>query len=80
MRRPGKRKAPAKKTLKSAPQEAAPASISKGKGKRALVTSEPQAKQQAAVANGMFLYTDDIWSLQYFDQNDLHFMEREVFG
>jgi len=28
----------------------------------------------------MFLYTDDAWSLRYFDPNDLHFKEREVFG
>jgi hypothetical protein len=28
----------------------------------------------------MFLYVDDAWSLRYFDQNDLHFKEREVFG
>ena len=25
-------------------------------------------------------YTDDAWSLRYFDPNDLHFKEREVFG
>jgi hypothetical protein len=37
-------------------------------------------KQQAAVEHAMFLYTDDAWSLRYFDQNDLHFLEREVFG
>jgi hypothetical protein len=37
-------------------------------------------KQEAAVAHGMFLYVDDAWSLRYFDQNDLHFKEREVFG
>jgi hypothetical protein len=37
-------------------------------------------KQQAAVAHAMFLHGDDAWSLQYFDPNDLHFKEREVFG
>ena len=48
--------------------------------KKHLVNKQPQSKQQAAVANGMFLYTDDAWSLRYFDQNDLHCKEREVFG
>jgi hypothetical protein len=45
-----------------------------------LVTKQPQVKEQAAVAHGMFLFTDDSWSRRYFDQNDLHFKEREVFG
>lgn len=45
-----------------------------------LVNKQPQSKLQAAVANGMFLYTDDAWSLRYFDLNDLHFKERELFG
>ena len=53
---------------------------SKGKGKKGLVDKQPQVKQQAAVAHAMFLYADDAWSLRYFDQNDLHFKEREVFG
>jgi hypothetical protein len=47
---------------------------------RRVVTKQPQVKQQAAVQKGMFLYTDDAWSLRYFDQNDLHCKEREVFG
>jgi hypothetical protein len=37
-------------------------------------------KQDAAVAHAMFLATDDTWSQPYFNQNDLHFLEREVFG
>jgi hypothetical protein len=45
-----------------------------------LVNKQPQVKEQAAVAHGMFLFTDDSWSRRYFDQNDLHFKEREVFG
>jgi hypothetical protein len=28
----------------------------------------------------MFLFTDDTWAQRYFDQNDLRFLEREVFG
>jgi hypothetical protein len=48
--------------------------------KQPLVTTQPQSKQQAAVKAGMFLYTDDAWSLRYFDDGDLHSMERELFG
>ena len=48
--------------------------------KRRVVNKQPQSKQQAAVVNGMFLYTDDAWSLRYFDQNALHCKEREIFG
>jgi hypothetical protein len=69
-----------KKAVKSVGQKPASALTSKGKGKKGLVRKQPQAKQQAAVAHGMFLYIDDAWSLRYFDQNDLHFKEREVFG
>jgi hypothetical protein len=50
------------------------------KGAKKVVDQAPQQKQQAAVANGMFLYTDDTWSQRYFDPNDLHFKERVVFG
>jgi hypothetical protein len=45
-----------------------------------VVNKQPQSKQQAAESKGIFLYTDDAWSLRYFDQNDLHCKEREVFG
>jgi len=51
-----------------------------GKVSSGKVAKQPQVKQQAAVAHAMFLFTDDAWSLRYFDQNDLHFLEREVFG
>lgn len=68
------------KTQSSAKQSPAPAVISQGQGSNDVVDKQPQVKDQAAVANGMFLYTDDAWSLRYFDQNDLHFKEREVFG
>ena len=53
---------------------------SKGRGGRELVNKQPQVQQQAAVAHGMFLHSDDAWSLRYFDPSDLHFKEREVFG
>jgi hypothetical protein len=78
MKRPAKKKTAAKSASKPAQQTAT--STSKGKGGKVLVNKQPQVQQQAAVAHGMFLYTDDAWSLRYFDPNDLHFKEREVFG
>lgn len=45
-----------------------------------LIAKQPQSKQQAAVSGGMFLHTEDAWSLAYFDQNDLHCRERLLFG
>ena len=80
MKKSSTKKSTAKKALKSVKQKPASALTSKGKGKNGLVNKQPQVKQQAAVAEGMFLYIDDAWSLRYFDQNDLHFKEREVFG
>jgi hypothetical protein len=68
---------PVKKKVAKAVQPTPPASAATAGN---VVTKQPQVKQQAADANGMFLYTDDAWSLRYFDQNDLHFKEREVFG
>jgi hypothetical protein len=56
------------------------ASAAKGKVSGGKVVKQPQVKQDAAVAHAMFLATDDTWSQPYFDQNDLHFLEREVFG
>jgi hypothetical protein len=41
---------------------------------------QPQSKNQAAVQSGMFLHTDDQWSLAYFNSNDLHCEEREFFA
>jgi hypothetical protein len=74
-----KKKSAAQRAPKSAKQKPTPAVTSKGRGK-GLVGKQSQVKQEAAVANAMFLYTDDSWSLRYFDPNDLHFKEREVFG
>jgi hypothetical protein len=78
MNKSKKQKSTTKKAAKPANQKPAPAKIATGR--RNKINKQPQMKQQAAVANGMFLYTDDAWSLRYFDQNDLHFKEREVFG
>jgi hypothetical protein len=41
---------------------------------------QPQSKLQAAAQAGVFLYTDDAWSLAYFNSSDLHCEERELFG
>jgi hypothetical protein len=76
MKKPSKTKSTASTARKPAKQTPASASVSTG----APLDKQPQLIQQAAVANGMFLYTDDAWSLRYYDQNDLHFKEREVFG
>jgi hypothetical protein len=80
MKKSSKKKSGAKKPVKSLKRKPAAALTSKGKGKKGLVDRQPQVKQEAAVAHGMFLYVDDAWSLRYFDPNDLHFKEREVFG
>jgi hypothetical protein len=61
-------------------QKPAPALPPNGNDKNGLISKQPEVKQEAAVVHGMFLYVDDAWSLRYFDQNDLHFKEREVFG
>jgi phosphatidylserine/phosphatidylglycerophosphate/cardiolipin synthase-like enzyme len=48
------------------------------KGKRG---AKPAASQQhAAVAAGWFLGTDDKWAAKFFDSNDLHAVDRELFG
>ena len=78
MKKPAKKKAAAPGAAKPVQQKAILSS--KRKGGREVVNKQPQVQQKAAVAHGMFLHTDDAWSLRYFDPNDLHFKEREVFG
>jgi hypothetical protein len=73
-KKPSQKKPAAANTANTA--ELAPAPDSN----RNVVNKQPQVKQQAALAHHMFLFTDDAWSLRYFDQNDLHCKEREVFG
>ncbi|HXT11878.1 MAG TPA: hypothetical protein VN873_09990 [Candidatus Angelobacter sp.] len=51
-----------------------------GTAKHPPINKQPQSKSRAAVQTGMFLFTDDKWSLAYFDPNDLHCQERELFG
>jgi hypothetical protein len=50
-----------------------------GKAKGPKVKKLPQSKQQAAASAGWFLSTDDKWTRKYFDQKDLHFVDRELF-
>ncbi|HWX43147.1 MAG TPA: hypothetical protein VN345_18520 [Blastocatellia bacterium] len=73
-KKPSQKKSSGAQASSSGTTAAAPAS------NRKVVIKQPQVKQQAAVAHGMFLFTNDAWSLQYFDPNDLHCKEREVFG
>jgi hypothetical protein len=80
MKKVSKKKSAAKKVGKSVKTKKASASLAEGKIERGKVDKQPQVKEQAAVANAMFLYGDDAWAQRYFDQNDLHFLEREVFG
>jgi hypothetical protein len=51
------------------------------KAQTPLVAKQPRSKQQAAIAAGKFLHADDTWSSSsYFDPDDLHCMDRELFG
>jgi hypothetical protein len=70
----------AKKASKSVKTKQASAAAAKGDVEDGMVDKQPQVKEQAAVAQAMFLFVDDAWAQRYFDQNDLHFLEREVFG
>ena len=38
------------------------------------------SKQQEAVSGGFFLSTSDRWVNPYFDPDDLHSVDRELFG
>jgi hypothetical protein len=44
------------------------------------MTKMPASLEKAASQAGIYLYTNDAWSLRYFDPNDLHFLERKLFG
>ena len=69
-----------KATAKTTKQTAAKKAAGNSAGKTPPVTKQPQSKQQAAVSGGMFLHADDRWSLAYFDESDLHCIERKLFG
>ena len=74
--------ATAKKKKAAVKKKAAPAkkAAATSPAKTPLVKKQPQSKLQAAVQAGMFLHTDDQWSLAYFNANDLHNEERELFA
>jgi hypothetical protein len=83
VKKPAKVKAKKPATAKAkTPAKAKPtsATTTQGQVSGGLVDKQPQDKEQAAVAHEMFLFVDDAWAQRYFDQNDLHFLEREVFG
>ncbi len=50
-----------------------------GKARGPRVRKLPQSKQQAAASAGWFLSTDDKWTNKYFDQKDLHSVDRQLF-
>jgi hypothetical protein len=51
------------------------------KGPKAKKTTKPSAsKIQAAASVGWFLGTTDKWVAPYFDKNDLHYVDRLLFG
>jgi hypothetical protein len=54
-----------------------------GKGKangKAKTARLPASQQQSAMNAGWFLSTDDQWASKYFDPNDLHSVDRQLFG
>jgi cytochrome c5 len=80
MKKVSKKKITAKKAGASVKTRPASAAAAQGHVSNGVVDKQPQVKEQAAVAGAMFLHADDAWALRYFDQSDLHFLEREVFG
>ena len=78
MKKAVKKKSTAKKPGRSSRTKQV--SSTEGTIERGMVEKQPQVKEKAAVAHAMFLYTDDAWAQRYFDEEDLRFLEREVFG
>ena len=78
MKKAVRKKSTAKKPGRSSRTKQA--SSTEGTIERGMVDKQPQVNEKAAVANAMFLYTDDAWAQRYFDEEDLRFLEREVFG
>jgi phosphatidylserine/phosphatidylglycerophosphate/cardiolipin synthase-like enzyme len=54
----------------------------KAKGAKAtnVKKTPPTSKAQAAASAGWFLDTNDNWTTSYFDPNDLHCMDRKLWG
>jgi PLD-like domain len=49
-------------------------------GKDPKTRKTPTSQNQAAVDAHWFLGTTDAWAQKYFDPNDLHFVDRQLFG
>lgn len=45
-----------------------------------LIQAQPQSAQIAAPQQGLFLFTNDSWSQNYFNNDDLHSLERLLLG
>lgn len=45
-----------------------------------LIDQQPQSKRHAAVQAGIFLCASDVWSNAYFNDGDLHCIERKLFA
>lgn len=48
--------------------------------KTAAKTKQAASEQQSAVDAGWFLSTSDGWAAKYFDANDLHSVDRQLFA
>jgi len=70
----------AKKAKKATPQKGAAQNAPASARKEPLVEKQPRSKEQAAQAAGMVLAVDDSWATPYFDDSDLHSLERKLFG
>lgn len=75
-----KKKAPVKKASVGSSGKKTATGSSKATGSRTKVMQIPQSLEKAAKQAGMFLYTNDTWSLRYFDPKDLHSSERKLFA
>ncbi len=73
MKQPPK-KTPSKKTRATSDKSNATGTA------RPLVQKQPQSKQAAAIEAGIHLHTNDTWAAAYFNKDDLHCVERELFG
>jgi phosphatidylserine/phosphatidylglycerophosphate/cardiolipin synthase-like enzyme len=56
------------------------AAKAKGAKARNVQKTPPTSKAHAAASAGWFLDTNDQWTISYFDANDLHSMDRQLWG
>lgn len=57
-----------------------PSTAATGTVKGTTVMKMPQSMTAGAVSQGIYLYANDAWAQRYFDPNDLHSVERILFG